>query len=52
MKVEPTLEGNQWILVAMVLLQEIPSVREIVGGAVIIGSIVYATKNAIVPSVK
>ena len=46
------LEPVYGILFALVLLQEIPSTREIMGGAVIIGSIVYATKNAIVPGVK
>jgi drug/metabolite transporter (DMT)-like permease len=46
------LEPVYGILFALVLLQEIPSAREIMGGAVIIGSIVYATKNASVPGVK
>lgn len=40
------LEPVYGILVALVLLQEIPSAREIIGGVVIMGAIVYATKNA------
>ena len=46
------LEPVYGILVALVLLQEIPSAREMVGGVVIIGSIVYATKNANAPDLK
>jgi len=40
------LEPVYGILVALVMLHEIPSAREIIGGMVIIGSIVYATRNA------
>jgi len=40
------LEPVYGILVALILLHEIPSAREMVGGVVIIGSIVYATKKA------
>ena len=40
------LEPVYGILFALVLLQEIPSAREIAGGVVIVGAIVYATKKA------
>ena len=43
------LEPVYGILVALLLLQEIPSARELIGGVVIIGAIVYATKNANAP---
>ena len=44
------LEPVYGILIALVLLQEVPSAREVVGGAVIIGAIVYATKKAHLPN--
>ena len=44
------LEPVYGILGALILLQEIPSAREITGGVVIIGSIVYATKHSNSPN--
>jgi drug/metabolite transporter (DMT)-like permease len=41
-----SLEPVYGILIALVVLSEVPSTREILGGVVIIGAIVYATKNA------
>lgn len=41
-----SLEPVYGILFALVLLQEVPSAREIMGGVVIIGAIVYATKKS------
>lgn len=41
-----SLEPVYGILIALVVLNEVPSTREILGGVVIIGAIVYATKNA------
>jgi len=46
------LEPVYGILVALVLLQEIPSAREILGGVVVIGAIVYATENTNSPDLK
>ena len=40
------LEPVYGILAALALLQEVPSAREIIGGTVIVGAIVYATKHA------
>lgn len=40
------LEPVYGILLALILLREIPSAREIAGGVVIIGAIMYATRRA------
>ena len=40
-----SLEPVYGILIALVVLSEVPSAREILGGVVIISAIVYATKN-------
>jgi drug/metabolite transporter (DMT)-like permease len=40
------LEPVYGILLALVILNEVPSIRELVGGAVIISAIVYATRRS------
>ena len=44
------LEPVYGILIAAAILNEIPSARELLGGAVIIGSIIYATRRSAVES--
>ena len=41
-----SLEPVYGILIALVVLSEVPSAREILGGVVIIGAIVYATRKS------
>ncbi len=41
-----SLEPVYGILIALVVLNEVPSTREILGGVVIIGAIVYATRKS------
>lgn len=41
-----SLEPVYGILFALILLQEVPSRRELIGGIIILGTILYATRHA------